>query len=127
MLRECGNMVHPNRVKKITIDDKPLQDEAVHSVMTYLTTYVFIFFSSLLLLSIDQSIFNPSENTFVTNFTAVTTCFNNIGPGLEFVGPTQNFADFSVFGKLILSFDMLAGRLELFPMLILFTPSTWKK
>ena len=127
MLREFGNLVHPNRVKKISIDDKPLENEAVHSVMTYLATYIFIFVCSLLLLSIDQRIFNPTENTFMTNFTAVTACFNNIGPGLDFVGPTQNFADFSVFSKLILSFDMLAGRLELFPMLILFTPSTWKK
>jgi trk system potassium uptake protein TrkH len=63
----------------------------------------------------------------MTNFSAVTACFNNIGPGLDAVGPTQNFAHFSPIGKLILSFDMLAGRLELFPMLILFTPSTWKK
>ena len=127
MLREFGNLIHPNRVKKIAIDDKPLDDTAVSSVLTYLATYVFIFFGSLILLSVDQTIFNRAENTFVTNFTAVTACFNNIGPGLEFVGPTQNFADFSVFSKLLLSFDMLAGRLELFPMLILFTPSTWKK
>ena len=95
--------------------------------MTYLATYVFIFVTSLLLISIDQSIFNPAENTFVTNFSAVACTFNNIGPGLDFVGPTQNFADFSPISKMILSFDMLAGRLELFPMLILFTPSTWKK
>ena len=127
MIREFGNLIHPNQVKKITIDDKPLDNQAVHSVLTYLATYVFIFFGSLFLISIDQSIFNQAENTFVTNFTAVTACFNNIGPGLEFVGPTQNFADFSPVSKLILSFDMLAGRLELFPMLILFTPSTWKK
>ena len=127
MLREFGNLIHPNQVKKVTIDEKPLDDTAVNSVMTYLTTYVFIFIASLLLLSIDQSIFNAAENTVLTNFIAVLACFNNIGPGLDFVGPTQNFADFSVLGKLILSFDMLAGRLELFPMLILFTPSTWKK
>ncbi len=127
MIREFGNLIHPNRVKKITIDDKPLEDETVRSVLTYLATYVFIFSSSLLLLSIDQAIFNPAENTFLTNLSATACTFNNIGPGLEFVGPTQNFADFSVFGKLILSFNMLAGRLELFPLLILFTPSTWKK
>ena len=127
MIREFGNLIHPNQVKKIAIDDKPLEDEAVTSVMTYLTTYVFIFISSMLLISIDQAIFNAAENTVLTNFTAVLACINNIGPGLDFVGPTQNFADFSVFSKLILSFDMLAGRLELFPMLILFTPSTWKK
>ena len=127
MLREFGNLIHPNQVKKISIDDKPLDNTAVNSVMTYLATYVFIFFSSIFLLTIDQAIFNPAENTFMTNMSASLACINNIGPGLDFVGPTQNFADFSIFGKLILSFDMLAGRLELFPMLILFTPSTWKK
>jgi trk system potassium uptake protein TrkH len=127
MIREFGNMIHPNRVKKITIDKKPVSDEAVRSVLTYLATYVFIFFGSLVLLSIDQAIFNPGENTFMTNLSAVTCTFNNIGPGFDFVGPTQNFMDFSPISKLILSFDMLAGRLELFPMLILFTPSTWKK
>jgi trk system potassium uptake protein TrkH len=127
MLREFGNLIHPNQVKKVAIDDKPIDNKAVTSVMTYLATYVFIFFASLLLLTVDQSIFNSAENTFMTNMTAVLACINNIGPGLDFVGPTQNFADFSVIGKLILSFDMLAGRLELFPMLILFTPSTWKK
>ena len=98
-----------------------------NTVMTYLSTYVFIFIGSLLLISIDQAIFNAAENTVLTNFTAVLACINNIGPGLDFVGPTQNFADFSAISKLILSFDMLAGRLELFPMLLLFTPSTWKK
>lgn len=131
MLREFGNLIHPNQVKKVSIDDKPLDNSAVHSVLTYLTTYVFIFFGSLLLLFVGESVFNPGavdpSANFMTNFTAVTACFNNIGPGLEAVGPTQNFAHFSPVGKLILSFDMLAGRLELFPMLILFTPSTWKK
>ena len=127
MLREFGNLIHPNQVKKVAIDDKPLDNRAVGSVMTYLATYVFIFFGSMLLLTIDQSIFNSAENTFMTNLTAVLACINNIGPGLEFVGPTQNFADFSVLGKLILSFDMLAGRLELIPMLLLFSPSTWKR
>ena len=127
MLREFGNLIHPNQIKKISIDDKPVDNTVVHSVMTYLATYVFIFFGSVMLLSIDQTIFNPAESTFTTNFTALTACFNNIGPGLDLVGPTKNFANFSPISKLILSFDMLAGRLELFPMLILFTPSTWKK
>ena len=62
-----------------------------------------------------------------TNFTAVAATFNNIGPGLEGVGPTANFGIYSGFSKLVLTFDMLAGRLELFPMLLLFTPETWKK
>ena len=62
-----------------------------------------------------------------TNFTAVTANLNNIGPGLELVGPTGNFSVFSDFSKLVLTFDMLAGRLELFPLLLLFVPDTWKK
>ncbi len=127
MIREFGNLIHPNRVKKVTIDKKPISNEAVSSVATYLTVYVFIFFGSFLLLSIDQTIFNPENSTFLTNFSAVTCTFNNIGPGFDFVGPTCNFSHFSPISKLILSFDMLAGRLELFPMLLLFTPSTWKK
>jgi trk system potassium uptake protein TrkH len=64
---------------------------------------------------------------FTTNFTAVAATLNNIGPGLELVGPTQNFSIFSTFSKYVLMFDMLTGRLELFPMLILFHPSCWKK
>ena len=63
----------------------------------------------------------------ITNFTAVAATLNNVGPGLELVGPTQNFEFFSIPSKLVLIFDMLAGRLELFPMLLLFTPATWKK
>ncbi len=127
-IRELGDMIHPNRVKKVTIDEKPLPNAAVRSVSIYLVTYLFIFTASLFLISIDQAIFNTAENnTFLTNFTAVLSTFNNIGPGLDAIGPTCNFAHFSPFSKIILSFNMLAGRLELFPMLLLFTPSTWKK
>ena len=63
----------------------------------------------------------------VTNFTAVAATFNNIGPGLAGVGPTQNFSHFSQFSKLVMTFDMLAGRLEIFPMLVIFTRKAWKK
>ena len=65
--------------------------------------------------------------TTTTNFTAVLSCFNNIGPGLEAVGPTCNYASFSVLSKLVLIMDMLAGRLEIFPILVLFSRSTWRK
>ena len=84
--------------------------------------------ASLLVISIDQAIFRAGSetNTFMTNFTAVVTTVNNIGPGLDAVGPTSNFAHFPYLSKIILSFNMLAGRLELFPMLILFAPNTWK-
>ena len=78
-----------------------------------------IFAFSVLAVSVDNF-------SFETNFTAVAATLNNIGPGLAQVGPTQNFGGFSIFSKLILSFDMLAGRLELFPMLMIFYPKTWK-
>ena len=82
--------------------------------------YIVVFVISLVIVSFDN-------HDLITNFTAVTASINNIGPGLELVGPTANFSFFSVPSKIVLIFDMLAGRLELFPMLILFTPSTWKK
>ena len=118
--RELGNMIHPHRVKKVMIDNRPLDNGAVHSVTVYLVTFALVFICSLVLLSFDRF-------DLVTNFTAVTATMNNIGPGLAEVGPTQNYASFTVFSKLVLIFDMLAGRLELFPMLLLFKPGTWRK
>ena len=120
MVRELGQIIHPNQVKKITIDDRPVEHEVVRSVNAYIVCFIMIFASSIALLSIN-------EYDLVTNFTAVTATLNNVGPGLEAVGPTANFGHFDIFSKLILTFDMLAGRLELFPLLILFSPKTWKK
>ena len=85
-----------------------------------MAAYIIIFTVSVLLVSLDGY-------SMTTNFTAVAATFNNIGPGLEGVGPTANFGFYSSFSKLVLTFDMLAGRLELFPMLLLFAPETWKK
>lgn len=128
VFREFGNLVRPKQVKKIAIDDKAMDEAAVQSVVTYFAAYVLFMMASLLIISIDQAIFRAGSetNTFMTNFTAVITTVNNIGPGLDAVGPTSNFAHFPYLSKIILSFNMLAGRLELFPMLILFAPSTWK-
>ena len=120
MKKELGQAIHPRQVKKLTLDSHPIEHEVIRSVNAYIICYILIFVSSIALIS-----FN--EYDLVTNFTAVTATLNNIGPGLEMVGPTQNFAHFSIFSKLVLIFDMLAGRLELFPMLILFTPRAWKK
>ena len=86
----------------------------------YLTVYLLVFTSSCLLISLERF-------DLVTTFTAVASCLNNIGPGLEVVGPMGNLAGFSNFSKLLLSFDMLAGRLEIFPMLLLCAPSIWKQ
>ena len=87
---------------------------------TYFITYFFLYAASVLIVSLDNF-------DFTSNFTAVAATLNNIGPGLGAVGPTCNFGGFSILSKLVLMFDMLAGRLELFPMLLLFSPSTWKK
>lgn len=118
--REIGSLIHPHRVKKVMMDKRPLDNDVVRSVNVYMICYVLVFTASFILLCIEG-------HDLVTNFTAVTATVNNIGPGLELVGPTQNFSFFSYPSKLILIFDMLAGRLELFPMLVLFAPGTWKK
>ena len=112
--------LHPQRVTMTAIDDKVIPQSVVRSTNVFMVGYVLIFFWSLLLISLN-------EFDFTTNFTAVVATLNNIGPGLAGVGPTQNFAPFSDFSKLVLIFDMLAGRLELFPLLLLFSRETWKK
>ena len=121
MLRELGDLIHPRRVKKITIDKKPVSSEVVRSVNAYIVTFIIIFAASMILLAPDNN-----SNGLLTNFTATIACMNNIGPGLDQVGPTGGYAFFTPFSKIVLIFDMLAGRLELFPMLILFSPSTWR-
>jgi trk system potassium uptake protein TrkH len=120
MSREVRTIIHPRRVRKISIDGKTVDRETVRSVNAYMMCYIIVFVVSLILISFE-------EHDLVTNFTAVVATINNIGPGLEMVGPVGNYAFFSGFSKLVLSFDMLAGRLELFPMLILFYPGTYKK
>ena len=120
MARELRTIVHPRRVKKITLDGKLVDREVVRSVNAYITTFIVIFAVSLLAISFEG-------RDLITNFTSVTATINNIGPGLSEVGPMSNYQSFSVFSKLVLTFDMLAGRLELFPMLILFAPSTYRK
>ena len=119
-IRELFTLIHPRQVKKITLDGAPVDTQVVKSVSSYIVCFIMLFVSSLLLISLDG-------RDLITNFTAVSATINNIGPGLAGVGPTANFADFSNLSKLVLTFDMIAGRLELFPMLILFSPATWKK
>lgn len=126
MIRELGQVINPKRVKKITIDKKPVDREVVRSVNAYIVTFLVIFVGSIIILSFDPYVpKNPKHSTLVTNFTAVATTLNNVGPGLDVVGPYGSFKDFSIVSKLVLIFDMLAGRLELLPMLLLFSPSTW--
>ena len=113
-------MIHPKQVKKIKLDSHELEHSTVRSVNVYIVCFLLIFFVSLLIVSFDN-------HDLITNFTAVAATLNNVGPGLELVGPTQNFGFFSDPAKIVLIFDMLAGRLELFPVLLLFMPGTWKK
>ena len=107
--------INPRRVHLVRFEDKQVNKETLESIKSYLVVYIAIFIFSVLLLSFDK--FN-----FTENFTAVAATFNNIGPGLEAIGPVGNFAGFSIFSKIVLIFDMLAGRLEILPMIILFLP-----
>ena len=118
--KEQKHLLHPHSVDKITMDGKTVPHTVLRSINVFMAAYIVIFFLSVLLIAFDN-------HDFVTNFTAVAATFNNIGPGLELVGPTQNFSIFSDTSKLVLIFDMLAGRLELFPLLILFKKATWQK
>ncbi|MBO5327244.1 MAG: TrkH family potassium uptake protein [Clostridia bacterium] len=119
-VRELRTAIHPKQVKKITMDGKPVEQTVVRSSLVFLVCFMLVFVCSVLIVSIDNY-------DLPTNFTAVAATINNIGPGLNAVGPTYNFAFFSPLSKLVLIFDMLAGRLELLPMLLLFAPTTWKK
>lgn len=117
--RELRFMNHPRSVEVIHFEGKRVQHEVSRSVNAFLIVYLMIFAFSMLLLSADHF-------DFVTNFTATATTLGNVGPGLNVVGPLGNFSGFQPISKLMLIFDMLAGRLELFPMLLLFAPSTWR-
>ena len=118
--KELLIMIHPNQVKKIKMDGHSLESRTVHSVSVYIVAYLALMVVSIGIISFDN-------HDLITNFTAVVSAVNNIGPGLELVGPSANFGFFSILSKLVLIFDMLAGRLELFPMLLLFNPAMWKK
>ena len=119
VIRECYSYIHPKSIRKIQLDGREVEDETVRAVSVYIMTFLLIYALSLFCISFDGQ-------SFTTNFTAVLATFNNIGPGLDAVGPTCNFGFFSDFSKYVLMFDMLAGRLELFPILILFHHGTWE-
>lgn len=120
VFKELNSYIHPKSVKKIKMDGKPVEHEVVRSTNAYFVTFIMVFAVSLLIISAE-------DYDIITNFTAVAATINNIGPGLNMVGPTGNFAEFSILSKLVLIFDMLAGRLELFPLLVLFSPRLWKE
>lgn len=117
--KELDSYIHPKSIKKIRMDGKPVEHEVLRSINVYFITFITVFVVSLLIVS-----FNGHD--LVTNFTAVTATINNIGPGLNIVGPTENFGFFSNLSKYVFIIDMLAGRLELFPLLIFFHPAVWQ-
>ena len=117
---EMKHLVHPHSIHSIRFENKPIHSSMINNIHTYMVLYFMIFCSSLLIIAL-QNI------DFTSAFTAVATCLNNVGPGLNLVGPTSNFSSLSDLSKLVLSFDMLAGRLEIFPILVLFSKSTWKR
>lgn len=123
-INELGNLAHPHRVKKVRMDGSLVDTDVVRTANIYLVWYVIVLVSAAFLLSFDPAI---TENALLTNFTASLTTLNNVGPGLGMIGPASNFSCYGVFSKLVLIVNMLIGRLELFPMLILCSPSTWKK
>ena len=119
-VRDMKKMLHPNAVASVRFEGKPLPERNIQGVHTFIAVYLMIFVASYLLLSLEGF-------DLISTFTALSACINNIGPGLETVGPTGNFSAFSPASKLLLSFDMLVGRLEIFPMLLLFAPSMWRR
>ena len=117
--RNISQMLNPRKVLLVRNNDQVVDEQVLSNTNAYLSAYVIILFVSFMLISLDD--FSTG-----TNFSAVLCCFNNIGPGLELVGPTCNFSSFSVLSKLVLILDMLLGRLEIFPLLVLFSPQTWR-
>ncbi|MBO5371419.1 MAG: TrkH family potassium uptake protein [Lachnospiraceae bacterium] len=119
IFKELLSYIHPKSIKKIKLDGKIIEHEVVRSVNVYFITFMILFTTSVFIVTFEGK-------DLITSFTAVSATINNIGPGLAMVGPTQNFGHFTIFTKWILIFDMLAGRLELFPLLIMFHPAAWK-
>lgn len=118
--QELRHLIHPRTVTRVRLDGRPVEEETRSTVGSFLTLYALIVAFSVLLLSVEGYDFN-------TTLSAVLACFNNVGPGIGLVGPMGNYGFFTPFSKLLLSFDMLFGRLEIFPMLVLFSPSVWRK
>ena len=120
VVRELQSYIHPSSVKSIRLDGKVVSKDTIRTTNVFLMAYIFIFVGSLVIVCFDGF-------DLVTSFTAVTATINNIGPGLGIVGPTGNFADFSILAKWVFIFDMIAGRLEIFPVLIMLSIKTWRR
>ena len=113
-------MIRPGRIYPVRINGRTVNHSVLSALRTYLSAYVLIVLASFLILTVDGK-------DLTSSITAVIACFNNIGPGLSEVGPMGNYGSFSIVSKLVLIFDMLAGRLEIFPMLLLFSLRSWRR
>lgn len=118
--KEIEHYLHPRSIKIIRFEGKKVEHSVLRNINVFMVTYLIIFALSLLIVSLDNF-------DFTSNFTGVACTLNNIGPGLNIVGPAGSFASYSILSKLVFIFDMLAGRLEVFPMLLFFCPVSWKK
>lgn len=119
-IRDIKKAINPRSIETVKVDKQTVGEPVVKSVSVFFATYIIVLAVSSLIVSLDG-------RDLTTTFTAVIACIGNIGPGLGAVGPTGNFSEFSILSKIVLSFDMLAGRLELIPMMIIFTPYVWSK
>ena len=124
-VNDIEKMISPRKVRTVRINNKPLDNSVIHSVRSFALTYVIVLIGGAILISI----YNPNMPNLdpLTTFSSSLTCLSNVGPGFGIVGPSGNFSGYSGFSKIILSLEMIMGRLELFPILILFAPQTWKK
>lgn len=118
--RELVSYIYPDSIVYVRMDGKKVDEEVIRSVHVYIAAYIFIFFASLVVISLDSF-------DFLTSFTAVTGSLSNIGPGFGLVGPTGNYSSFSTLSKAVLIFDMFTGRLEIFPVLMVLMPKTWRR
>jgi len=119
-IKELQRSARPNKISSLRYNGKPVSDAMIKSIYGYFVLYMIVFIISLLLISFDAA-------DIVSNISGVIATLNNIGPGLEVVGATGNYSTYSDFSKLVFSADMLLGRLELIPLMVLFSPRTWKK
>ena len=118
--REVHRIIHPRSVEVVKLDGKVTDEDTVRSILIFVGCYLLIVLSAALVISLD-------DFSFTVSFTSALTCVSNVGPGLEMVGPAGNFAAFSPLSKLVMSLCMIIGRLEIFPVLVLFSRATWRR
>ena len=118
--REVLRVIHPRSVKVVKLDGKVVDDDTLHSIMVFMSAYLLVILAATTMISLDGC-------SFAVSFSSALTSISNVGPGLEIVGPTGNFSAFSALSKLVMTLTMIVGRLEIIPVLILFSPATWRR